>query len=72
MDAVPAGDLIALDRQEKTQSGVSAVQEVVNCYKIPVVPIINLENIIGYIETNSAGQLGAALSYRQEYGSKPE
>jgi orotate phosphoribosyltransferase len=67
--AVPAGVLIALDRQEKVQSGLSAVQEVVECYKIPVVPIVSLENIIGYIETNAIGQLEAVAEYRRRYGA---
>ncbi len=66
--AVPAGVLVALDRQEKVKSGLSAVQEVVECYKIPVIPIITLENLIGYIETNAAGQLEAVAKYRQQYG----
>jgi orotate phosphoribosyltransferase len=66
--AEPAGVLIALDRQEKVESGLSAVQEVVECYKIPVIPIITLENLIGYIKTNAAGQLEEVLKYRQRYG----
>jgi orotate phosphoribosyltransferase len=66
--AVPVGVLVALDRQEKVQSGLSAVQEVMECFKIPVVPIINLENIVDYIETNAAGQLEAVVKYRQHYG----
>jgi orotate phosphoribosyltransferase len=69
MGAVPTGVLVALDRQEKVQSGLSAVQEVVEYYKIPVIPIINLENIIGYIETNVAGQLEAVVKYRHHYGA---
>jgi orotate phosphoribosyltransferase len=72
MNAEPAGVLIALDRQEKVQSGLSAVQEVVECYKIPVTPIITLESIIGYIEANSAGQLEAVVKYRQRYGSQSQ
>ena len=67
-DAEPVGVLIALDRQEKAQSGLSANQEVIECFKIPVVSIINLENIIGYIETNATGQLDAIIKYRQLYG----
>jgi orotate phosphoribosyltransferase len=66
--AAPAGVLIALDRQEKAQSGLSANQEVMECFNIPVVSIINLENIIGYIETNATGQLDAIIKYRQLYG----
>lgn len=66
--AEPIGVLIALDRQEKAQSGLSANQEVMECFKIPVVSIINLENIIGYIEMNATGQLDAIIKYRQLYG----
>jgi hypothetical protein len=40
----------------------------VECFKIPVIPITNLENIIGYIEANAAGQLEAVVKYRQQYG----
>ena len=68
-DAVPIGVLVALDRQEKVQSGLSAVQEVMECFKIPVIPIISLENIIDYIEANAAGQLEAVVKYRQQYGA---
>ncbi len=66
--AEPAGVLIALDRQEKAQSGLSAIQEVTECYKIPVVSIITLENIIAYIEAHASGQLDAVVKYRREYG----
>ena len=66
--AEPAGVLIALDRQEKSQSGLSAVQEVTECLKIPVVSIINLKNIIAYIEANATDQLDAIMKYRQMYG----
>jgi len=68
--AVPAGVLIALDRQEKGLSGQSAIQEVTECYKIPVVAIITLDNIIDYIETYTTGQLEAITSYRDQYGIK--
>jgi orotate phosphoribosyltransferase len=66
--ATPAGVLIALDRQEKVKSGHSAVQEVMDCYKIPVIPIINLENLIGFIETNATGHFEAVTEYRKCYG----
>jgi orotate phosphoribosyltransferase len=67
--AVPAGALIALDRQEKAKTELSAVQEVMENYQIPVISIINLENIIGYIEANAAGQLAAIVDYRKQYGT---
>jgi orotate phosphoribosyltransferase len=67
-DALPGGVLIALDRQEKAQSGLSAVQEVTECFKIPVISIIALENIIDYIETHATGELEAIIGYRKRYG----
>lgn len=66
--AVPAGVLIALDRQEKAQSGLSAIQEVTECFRIPVISIITLENIIGYIEVHASSQLDAIVRYRRQYG----
>ncbi|MSS75435.1 MAG: orotate phosphoribosyltransferase [Methyloglobulus sp.] len=66
--AVPAGVLIALDRQEKAQNGHSAIQEVTDCFKIPVLAIITLENIIDYIETYAGSQLDAILQYRKQHG----
>ncbi len=73
-DAVPTGVLIALDRQEKAPSsiksdkGYSAIQEVMECFKIPVISIITLENIIDYIETHAREQLDAIIEYRHLYG----
>ena len=67
--AVPAGVLIALDRQEKAETDLSAVQEVMENYKIPVISIINLDNIIGYIKINAVGQLAAIVDYRKQYGA---
>jgi orotate phosphoribosyltransferase len=66
--AVPAGVLIALDRQEKAQNQLSAIQEVTETFKIPVLAIISLENIIDYIETHAGSQLDAILQYRKQYG----
>ncbi|ESS71217.1 orotate phosphoribosyltransferase PyrE [Methyloglobulus morosus KoM1] len=66
--ATPAGVLIALDRQEIAESGRSAIQEVTECFKIPVIAIISLENIIDYIESNAIGQMGAIADYRKRYG----
>ncbi|MEQ1543603.1 orotate phosphoribosyltransferase [Methyloglobulus sp.] len=67
--AVPVGVLVALDRQETAQSGLSAIQEVIECFRIPVISIINLGNIIGYIEANALGELDAIVRYRQLYGA---
>ena len=64
------GVVIALDRQEKGQNELSAVQEVSNQFDIPVVPIISLAEIIEFIEqdNNFADKLPVIRSYREQYG----
>lgn len=68
--AEPAAVLIGLDRQERGQGQLSAIQEVEQNFGIPVVSIVNLNHIIGYLE-NQSGQ-GAMLEeikrYRATYG----
>jgi orotate phosphoribosyltransferase len=64
----PVGVLIALDRQETGQNGVSAIQEVTEYYAMPVISIITLTDIIDYIEEKSLSQLNAIRKYRNIYG----
>lgn len=68
--AEPAGVLIALDRMEKGKGNLSAIQEVEAEYGIPVISIINLHDIIAYIQTQPDRQhyLDAMMAYRSEYG----
>lgn len=68
--AEPAGVVIALDRMEKGQNELSAIQEVEKEYGIPVVSIIGLNDIITYLEKSDEGAryLDAMKSYRSEYG----
>ena len=66
--ARPIGVLVALDRQEKGESGFSAVQEVMASYKIPVIPIITLADIIDYIKTEPLIKMDIILEYRAKYG----
>ncbi len=70
MNATPAGVLIALDRQEKGEQKTSAVQEVSERFKIPVLSIISLTDIIEFLELdgNSAEQLKIIKEYRLNYG----
>ena len=69
--ATPAGVAIALDRQERGQSGRSAVQEVEQVHGIPVISIINLGEIIGFLEFRGDAQdnLQAIRDYRAEFGT---
>ncbi len=69
--ATPAGVLIALDRQEKGQNDVSAIQEVKDQFAMPVIAIITLANIIEYL--TSAANAEASLlddikAYQHLYG----
>ncbi|MDD5580411.1 MAG: orotate phosphoribosyltransferase [Methylobacter sp.] len=66
--AIPAGVLIALDRQEKGQNDISAIEEVSVRFGMPVISIITLENIIEYFTPDSSGRLNAVKVYQRLYG----
>jgi orotate phosphoribosyltransferase len=68
--AEPAAVVIGLNRQEKGQGELSAIQEVEKDYGIPVVSIVNLDDIIAYLgEQEGQESMVAAISdYRQQYG----
>lgn len=68
--AIPAGVVIALDRQERGQDSRSATQEVEAEHKIPVVSIIGLNDLLIYLQNNTelAQYLPAVRAYRREYG----
>jgi orotate phosphoribosyltransferase len=68
----PIGVVLALDRQEKGQSELSAVQEVEQTLKLPVASILKLADLITYLEASGdAAQLAAVKRYRSEYGVTP-
>jgi orotate phosphoribosyltransferase len=68
--ATPAGVVIALDRQERGQGELSAIQEVEQQYGIPVLSIVKLENLISYLAEQPTMQtnLTAVQAYRDRYG----
>lgn len=68
--AVPAGVIIALDRQERGQNTRSAIQEVEAEHHIPVVSIICLDDLLIYLKNNTelAEHLPEVEAYRQQYG----
>jgi orotate phosphoribosyltransferase len=68
--ALPAGVLLALDRQERASgSDFSAVQEVRSQYKIPVLAVISLSDLMQYVSrTGQAGELSSMRLYRERYG----
>jgi orotate phosphoribosyltransferase len=65
-----SGVLIALDRQEKGQGELSAIQEVERDFATKVIAIVSLGDVITYLE--SQGDMTESLAnikkYRQDYG----
>ena len=70
-NAVPAGVVIALDRQERGQGDKSAVQEVQQNLGIPVAAIARLQHLIEFIEGSAQFRewLTPINQYRQRYGT---
>lgn len=70
--ATMAGIAVAMDRQERGTGELSAIQEVERDYGVPVISIIQLDHIIGYLEACQNGELQkhlpAVSRYREEYG----
>lgn len=68
--ATPCGVLVALDRQERGESGLSATQEITAHFGIPVVYITGLSELLTYTETHPAlaEHQTRLLAYRAQYG----
>ena len=69
--ATTTGIVISLDRQEKGTGDLSAAKEISNALNIPVISIVNLDEVIDYIENNPSdyGQhIDKIKKYREEYG----
>jgi orotate phosphoribosyltransferase len=70
--ATPCGVVIALDRMERGQGELSAVQEVNRDYGLPVISIAALDDLLGYLQGQAdlVQNLHAVQSYRDRYGVK--
>ena len=67
--AEPAAVLIGLNRQERGQGELSAIEEVEKEYGIPVISIITLDDIVTYLEAEAdLENLEAIRAYREQYG----
>jgi orotate phosphoribosyltransferase len=68
--AEPVAAVIALDRQEKGPSGLSAVQEMERDAKIRVVPLVNVQTMLHYLAGGGADRatLDAIRAYQAQYG----
>ncbi|MBI2993548.1 MAG: orotate phosphoribosyltransferase [Gammaproteobacteria bacterium] len=69
-DALPAGVVVCLDRQERGQAGRSALEEVEQRHGIPVISIVTLAHLIEYLEQrqDAGDRLRAIREYRDRYG----
>ena len=68
--ATPCGVVIALDRMERGQGELSAVQEVNRDYGLPVISIAALDDLLEYLQGQAelVQNLQAVQSYRDRYG----
>lgn len=68
--ATCAGVVVAVDRQERGQGELSAIQEVERDFGVPVISIITFDQIIEYVEESGSHveHLAAVRGYREEFG----
>jgi orotate phosphoribosyltransferase len=68
-----AGVLVALDRQERGQGALSAVQELARGHGVPVIAIVSLDDLMEYAGTRPdlAAERERLLAYRDRYGVEP-
>lgn len=69
--AAPVGVAIALDRQERGEGVMSAVQEVENTLGLRVISIVKLETLLNYLEVKDGARryIDAIRTYRRAYGT---
>ena len=69
--ATPCGVAIALDRMERGLGELSAVQEVSRQHGLPVVSIVDLDDLLAHLEGKPewADTRSAITRYRQQYGA---
>ena len=70
--ATPAAALIALNRQERGQGELSAIQEVERDFGITVASIVSLNQVLDYVaeDPELAQNADAISAYRDQYGVK--
>lgn len=68
--ATPCGVVIALDRMERGEGEMSAVQEVELSYGMPVLSVAKLDDLVAYLSQRGelASNLDAVGRYRAAYG----
>ncbi|HDZ55577.1 MAG TPA: orotate phosphoribosyltransferase [Pseudomonas xinjiangensis] len=68
--AKPAAVMIALNREERGQGELSAIQEVERDFGVPVISIVSLTQVLSFLEEDAdlRHHLPAVQAYRAEYG----
>jgi orotate phosphoribosyltransferase len=68
--ATPAGMALSLDRMERGQGELSAIEEIRQRHGIPVVAIASLDDLMSWLEDSAEfrDNLNAIREYRQLYG----
>jgi orotate phosphoribosyltransferase len=68
--AEPAAVMIALNREERGQGELSAIQEVERDFGIPVVSIVSLTQVLDFLQEDAdlRHHLPAVQAYRAEFG----
>ena len=69
-NATPCGVVIALDRMERGAGKFSAIHEVKDTYKMPVISIADLNDLTRYLRNRSdlVNHLQAVEHYREQFG----
>lgn len=68
-EATVAGILVALDRKEKGQNELSAIQELTAELNVPVQALVDIDDIISYLANQDEQiQLAKMQHYRDQYG----
>ena len=69
-NAKPAAVMIALNREERGQGELSAIQEVERDFGIPVISIVSLTQVLDFLEEDNELRhyLPAVQAYRAQYG----
>ena len=65
-----AGVIVAIDRQERGETELSAIQEIKQAYGLNVISIVKLDDIIDYLSVTSGygDELELMQAYRERYG----
>ena len=68
--ATAAGVVVSLDRMERGEGDLSAIQEIEQRHGIPVIAIASLDDLMGWLQDSAEFRqnLGSIREYRQLYG----